>query len=261
MAGAEAAVAPMYAVPLGLAELAVGDVAAARRRADLAARGVAATSGPWTRGRVLALQARVALAEGDATAAQALAQDALAGHRDGGDKLSVCDSLELLAGAIASEGRYDVAARLLGAAESIRTSVGYARFVVDQPSWDATLASCRDSLDAEALATAWRDGAALSIDDIVAFATRGRGPRRRPTTGWGSLTPTESEVAELVAEGLSNRDIAQRLFVSPRTIQTHLTHIYAKLQIDSRVKLATSARDLHREGGTSPAPRSYTSNQ
>ena len=57
---------------------------------------------------------------------------------------------------------------------------------------------------------------------------------RRATTGWEALTATEREVAALVAEGSSNPEIATRLFVSPRTIETHVAHILTKLQVRSR---------------------------
>ena len=74
-----------------------------------------------------------------------------------------------------------------------------------------------------------------------AYARRGRGQRKRRTSGWGSLTPTERDVVQLVSEGLANNDIAARLFVSPRTVQTHLTHVYTKLGLTSRVQLAQEA--------------------
>ena len=73
------------------------------------------------------------------------------------------------------------------------------------------------------------------------YAQRGRGERRRPSRGWASLTPTEVDVARLVSEGLSNKDIATQLFVSPRTVQSHLTHVYTKLALTSRVQLAQQA--------------------
>jgi len=66
--------------------------------------------------------------------------------------------------------------------------------------------------------------------------TRPRGERKRLTSGWGSLTPTERDVIRLVSEGLGNKDIAARLFVSPRTVQTHLTHVYTKVGLTSRVQ-------------------------
>jgi DNA-binding CsgD family transcriptional regulator len=76
-------------------------------------------------------------------------------------------------------------------------------------------------------------------------AVRGAGPARavprRLTLGWASLTPTERDVVRLVSEGLANNDIATRLFVSPRTVQTHLTHVYNKLGLTSRVQLAQEA--------------------
>ena len=68
-------------------------------------------------------------------------------------------------------------------------------------------------------------------------------PRRTqtPASGWASLTPTERDVVRLVSEGLANNDIATRLFVSPRTVQTHLTHVYTKLGLTSRVQLVQEA--------------------
>ena len=56
-----------------------------------------------------------------------------------------------------------------------------------------------------------------------------------------ALTPTEHDVVRLLAEGLANKDIATRLFVSPRTVQSHLTHVYNKLGVTSRVQLVQEA--------------------
>jgi DNA-binding CsgD family transcriptional regulator len=81
----------------------------------------------------------------------------------------------------------------------------------------------------------------LSLEEAIAYAQRGRGERKRPSTGWGSLTPMELDVVRLVQEGLGNKDIGARLFISPRTVQTHLTHVYAKLGVTSRVQLAQQA--------------------
>ncbi len=65
-----------------------------------------------------------------------------------------------------------------------------------------------------------------------------RGSRKRPALGWRSLTPTEQSIVDLVAEGLSNPQIGDRLYVSRRTVQTHLSHVFAKLAISSRAQLA-----------------------
>ncbi len=79
------------------------------------------------------------------------------------------------------------------------------------------------------------------IGGVSTYAQRGRGQRKRSTSGWASLTPTERHVVRLVSEGLANNDIGTRLFVSPRTVQTHLTHVYTKLGLTSRVQLAQEA--------------------
>src|SRR3954462_10023418 len=63
------------------------------------------------------------------------------------------------------------------------------------------------------------------------------------TNGWAALTTSELAVARLVAEGLTNREVAERLFVSPHTVNSHLRHVFSKLGITSRVELARVARD------------------
>ena len=65
------------------------------------------------------------------------------------------------------------------------------------------------------------------------------GSRRRPKVGWAALTDTEQTVAALLAEGLSNPEIASRMFISRRTVQFHVSNILAKLGLSSRVELAT----------------------
>lgn len=65
-----------------------------------------------------------------------------------------------------------------------------------------------------------------------------RGSRARSESGWDSLTPSERTIADLVAQGLSNPQVGERLYVSRRTVQTHLAHIFAKLDVSSRVQLA-----------------------
>jgi DNA-binding CsgD family transcriptional regulator len=87
-------------------------------------------------------------------------------------------------------------------------------------------------------------GAALPLARIEA-ALRTLGVRRRrapatqrPTTGWASLTPSELNVARLAAEGLTNRQIGERLFVSRRTVETHLAHAFRKLGLSTRSQLA-----------------------
>lgn len=68
-----------------------------------------------------------------------------------------------------------------------------------------------------------------------------RGKRSRPLTGWESMTESEHRIALLVAEGLSNPEIAARLFISRRTVETHVSHILRRLDLSSRVQLAAEA--------------------
>ena len=107
--------------------------------------------------------------------------------------------------------------------------------------YEASVAALRNSMGEGEFDSAWAEGAAMSIDEAIAYVKRGRGERKRPASGWASLTPTERDVVRLVTIGLANKDIASRLFVSPRTVQTHLTHVYAKLGLTSRVQLLQEA--------------------
>ncbi len=70
---------------------------------------------------------------------------------------------------------------------------------------------------------------------------RGRGARARPQRGWGSLTPAEREVVELVTIGLSNAEIGEQLFMSRSTVKSHLAHVFAKLGVANPIELAASA--------------------
>ena len=85
------------------------------------------------------------------------------------------------------------------------------------------------ALDDDGFQEAWSEGNGLSAEEAIAYAQRGRGERKRPSSGWESLTPAERDVVRLVSDGLANKDVATRLFISPRTVQTHLTHVYTKL--------------------------------
>jgi DNA-binding CsgD family transcriptional regulator len=96
----------------------------------------------------------------------------------------------------------------------------------------------RDHLKS-ALDLAHRHGAVALADDArQELIVAGGRPRRPTTTGLDALTPSERRVAQLVAQGLTNRQIAHFLFVSPRTVTTHLTHIYQKIGLSSRSELS-----------------------
>jgi len=219
------------------AALAGGDLVAARRWADDAVSTVtvAFLSDPLT------TRARVAIAQGEPDQAERDAHDALAHAADVEAYLYIPDILECLGTLAVDAGSHREAARLFGGAGAIRQRMGAVRFKIYDASYEASVAALRDAMSENDFESAWAEGAALSTEEAVAYARRGRGQRKRPTSGWASLTPAELDVVRLVSEGLSNNDVATRLFVSPRTVQTHLTHVYTKLSLTSRVHLVQEA--------------------
>ena len=119
--------------------------------------------------------------------------------------------------------------------------MGAVRFKIYDAGYQASVAALRDAMGDEDFDTAWAEGAALSTEEAIAYAHLGRGQRKRPASGWASLTPAERDVVRLVSEGLANNDIATRLFASPRTVQSHLTHVYTKLGLTSRMQVVQKA--------------------
>jgi DNA-binding CsgD family transcriptional regulator len=132
-------------------------------------------------------------------------------------------------------------ARLFGAADAARLQSGVARLKTLDADYELRLAAVRDSLGESDFQTALDEGASLTIEEAIAYVRRGRGERKRPSKSWAALTPTELDVVRLASDGLGNKEIATRLFASPRTVQAHLSHVYAKLGVSSRVQLAQEA--------------------
>lgn len=233
--GLEPAMSGSY-VCLALAPLACGDLATARRWADDA---VSVARG-WYRSVALTTCARVDIAREELDRAERDAYDALALAAGIRAYIGVPDILECLADLAAADSHRE-AVRLLGAADAARQRMGSVRFKVLDAGHETTLANLRDALGSKDFDAAWAEGSALSTEDAIGYAQRGRGERKRPASGWASLTPAELDVVRLVSEGLANKDIAARLFVSPRTVEAHLGHVYAKLDLNSRVQLAQEA--------------------
>jgi predicted ATPase/class 3 adenylate cyclase/DNA-binding CsgD family transcriptional regulator len=174
---------------------------------------------------------------GDAGEAEARVADALVYIQRGSWALAP-ESLTMSAILRADAGADADAVRLLAAADAGRNAMGTGRDPEVSLPADETIGALRERMEDATFAAAWEAGAALSVQEAVAFALRGRGPRRRPSTGWNSLTPTEIRVAELVADGWTNKQIGERLLMSPRTVSTHLSHVFAKLGIARRAELA-----------------------
>jgi DNA-binding CsgD family transcriptional regulator len=222
-----------------LAEVAMarGDLVGARRWANHA---VTATTGWWLM-NALTVRARIASAQNEPEQAYRDIHDALTHGSSVEAYLGVSDTLECLAYLRGQADSPREAARLFGAAASIRAAMGAVRFQVYDTAHESSALAVRDALGDSQFDEAWAEGAALSITDAIAYGQRGRGERKRPTSGWESLTPTERAVVRLVSEGLANKAIAERLFISPRTVQTHLTHVYTKLGLTSRGQLTNEA--------------------
>ena len=90
----------------------------------------------------------------------------------------------------------------------------------------------------QGLELAHRLGAsALAERAQTELAATGARPRRLMLTGVDALTPSERRVADMAAENMTNKDIAQALFVTPKTVEVHLSSVYRKLQIASRAQL------------------------
>lgn len=213
-----------------------GDLVKAQAVADEAV----ATLRGWHRMCALGVRAHIAADRGEEVQARRDALQALSIAVETRTALGLPSILECLGRMSVSDNAAD-ATRFYGAASTMRNATGEFRFPMYQAAYVAAVEECRNILQKAAFEAAWAEGAALSTDDAVAYALRGKGGRKRPPTGWASLTPTELDVARLVSEGLPNKDIADRLFVSPRTVQAHLTHMYSKLGLTSRVQLAQEA--------------------
>ncbi|MFC9972814.1 ATP-binding protein [Spirillospora sp. NPDC127200] len=159
--------------------------------------------------------------------------------------ISFTGALELITAAAMERGETDRAALLYGAAEQRREARGHS-YMGDAFADIWRLAGDRLSaeLGAEAFRARYAEGAALRDDEVLALAAReARADPPRARTGPDAdrrdrLTRREREIAGLVAEGLSNRQIAERLVISKRTVDSHVEHILAKLGYTSRAQVA-----------------------
>jgi DNA-binding CsgD family transcriptional regulator/tetratricopeptide (TPR) repeat protein len=156
-----------------------------------------------------------------------------------------------------------VAAHVRGLLEPSHARLAEAVDLFERTPRRLELASAVEDLGGTSIATD-RDAAVETLGHSLALYTevgatwdarrvrsrlRELGVRRRldtaepETEGWGALTASELSVARLVAEGLTNREVAERLFVSPHTVNSHLRHVFTKVGINSRVELARLAND------------------
>ena len=187
---------------------------------------------------MVADEIRFARFTNDLEAAEADVHQALSIASESAIRLGVPEALECLGQLAAKAESHQEAARLYGATSGIRHDMDAVRFKIHDAAVDEVIQMLREALGEIDFNAYWAEGAALSVEEAIAYVQRGRGERKRPSSGWASLTPTELNVVRLVGEGLGNKEIGGLLFVSPRTVQTHLTHVYAKVGLTSRVQLA-----------------------
>jgi len=145
-----------------------------------------------------------------------------------------------VAGIVGGHGQAAHAARLLGAADALRASIGVQWEPVDQAAFDRSVATFRAHLDDARFAAAWAKGAAMTLSQAVEVA---REALTLPggTQPTGGLTRREYEVVAQVALGKSNREIAEMLFIAEKTVEMHVSNSLSKLSFRSRAQLAAWA--------------------
>jgi len=174
---------------------------------------------------------------GDIPAARAALAEGIPAAADVGDRWFVQIGLGGLTGLAAMTNRPRLALRVAGAADAYRDANEFSLPVPIREIIDRWLASARVSAGTEAdqLIAAGRQ---LSPEEAVRLALA-EGPQKTgPAGSQRKLTRREAEVAALVAQGLTNRDIATRLFISVRTVEVHVDHILTKLGFHTRTELA-----------------------
>ncbi len=183
---------------------------------------------------------------GDLQTAEARIKEAVRIQDRIGHRWGLATSLQGLAWVAASSGRPDRAALLLGASAALWQELGNTLPPYWQAYHDGCEAAARAGLDQDRYRACWEEGYALGRDQVAAAALEDEGAAAaaRPAPAVAAaddafeLSARELEVARLVADGLSNPAIASALFISVATVKTHVSHILAKLGLDSRTQLA-----------------------
>lgn len=184
---------------------------------------------------------------GEPAQALAFCREALNLFWEVGDRRRVAESLEALAGAAAAQGQTDRTAQMFGAAEALREGIGAPLPLDARSDYDRDVAALRASIGEDAFGAEWAAGRAMSLEQAVEYAmataesgllpgevTEEPSPGRPPIP----LTRREQEVAALVAQGLTNREIATALTITEGTAENHVQHILNKLEFHSRAQIA-----------------------
>jgi len=185
--------------------------------------------------------ARAEARSGNFTAARACYEESLVRAVKGEFKEEVASGLEGLAGVVAAQGVDQWAAHLWGAATTVRDAIGVPMPPLERVDYERTLAAARLRLGEKAWALAWEEGQAMTPEQALAFqaelpaSTQATPlPLRSSPAFPDGLTAREVEVLRLVSQGLTDAQVADKLVISPRTVQGHLRSIYNKINVRSR---------------------------
>jgi len=207
---------------------------------------------------VLSHLAWVVAFEGDYARARALYEQCLAIVKQGvGWKPWTPYYLEGLAAVVAVQGELLWAARLWGTAEALRDGMGTPIPPVYRAAYERSVAAARSQLGEQVFATAWAEGRSMTLDQVLgeqgkaevttpASTEQPARPNSKPSPSYpDGLTAREVEVLRFIARGLTDAQIAEQLVISPRTVNTHLTSIYGKIQVMSRSAATRYAIEHH----------------
>ncbi len=204
----------------------------------------------WGTGTILGSLGWVALRQRDFERMRVHLGESLTVRIDVGDRGGIAWCLEKLAEAASLQGQFQQAAQLFGAAAALRAPIKSVIDPADQPDHEQSLAVLRARLGEESFVAAWAEGSAMTVEQAVAVALSEPDtaaplatslPDRSAKARFGGLTEREREVAALIAQGKANREIAEAMVVSVKTVETYVTRILNKLGFDSRVQIATWA--------------------
>jgi non-specific serine/threonine protein kinase len=204
----------------------------------------------WVRGFALNYLGQATWLRGDLTRGEALARGAAACKHALDDRNGLAIVLETLAWMAAELGQHDRAAQLLGAAERVRHETSQTLIELFRAQHERSQSIAVRGLGLKSFEAAFARGRSMTISEAVAFAEEDKQrPKPAPvaeTEPHTGLTRRELEIARLVADDLTNKQIAARLFLSQRTVDTHITNILNKLGLGSRVQLSRWIADTTR---------------